>query len=97
MLENIKLVLDIKDTNKDGLLQYYINITTNTVLSYCNQIELNPALESVVAQIVIGKVKGKGEIKSKSIGDYSVTYNVAVDDLTPYIKILNKNKRAKIV
>jgi hypothetical protein len=103
MLENIKLVLGITDTSKDGLIQYYINAVVKKILAYTNRIELPPALESVVEEIVINKMKAStsgidtsGTVKREKIGDYEIEYNSSSNsesssnELSPYMVILNK-------
>ena len=105
MLENIKMVLGIATTDitKDGLIQYYINAVTKKILAYTKRIELLAALESIVEEIVINKMKASisgantsGNIKSEKIGDYEIEYNVSssgdsvTNELSPYTDILNK-------
>jgi hypothetical protein len=100
MLDNIKLVLGITDTSKDGLIQYYINATVKKILAYTNRIELPEALESVVEEIVIPKMKASlsgssttSNVKSEKIGDYEIQYNTdsnSNNELSPYLDILDK-------
>lgn len=98
MLENIKLVLGITDNSKDSLIQYYINSYQNIILAYCNILELPVQLESVIERLIISKMSGNdGTIKSETIGDYRVDYNTSEEELTPYIKILNRFRRVKFV
>lgn len=87
MLENIKMLLGIKDTDtsKDVLINYWINYYTKMVLKYCHLDELNKDLEAIIEQMVISKLGGIGSaggsgevipdgVKSITRGDYSITY-----------------------
>ena len=89
MLENIKTILNIKDTSKDELILLYINKFTSLVLGYCKLKELNNALESFVEDKVVqvlgpsisnssssGGIENAGEIKSITRGDTRIEYNV---------------------
>jgi hypothetical protein len=98
MLENIKLVLGITDASKDNLINYYINVYQRKIIAYCNLIEFPLELESTVEELIINKMSNKDStVKSESIGDYRIDYNVSSDELTSYSKILNKFRKAKFI
>lgn len=89
MLENIKLILNIKDTSKDELILLYIDKFTKLVLGYCKLKQLNEALESFVEDKVVqvlgpsisnnsstGGIENTGEVKAITRGDTRIEYNV---------------------
>ncbi|WP_250675465.1 phage head-tail connector protein (plasmid) [Paraclostridium ghonii] len=85
MIENIKLILEIKDDKFDDLINLYINKVTYIILNYCGLKELNEALESFIEDKVVSIVKPKingggtentGEVKAISRGDTRIEYNV---------------------
>ncbi|EMJ5875673.1 phage head-tail connector protein [Clostridioides difficile] len=103
MLENIKLILNLKDDTHDNLIKLYIKKYTTLVLAYCNIETLNDTLEGIVEDKVIVKLKetvlvsstDNGKISSISRGGYSVTYNVATAKTTDElieIKLSQKDK-----
>ncbi|AAX53468.1 hypothetical protein [Clostridium phage phi CD119] len=87
MLDNIKLILNLKDDTYDNLIELYIKKYTTLVLAYCNIETLNSALENIIEDKVIVKLKEtilsssdtseNNKISSISRGGYSVTFNVA--------------------
>lgn len=91
MLDNIKMLLGITDTSKDNIINYWIDYYTRMVLKYCHLETLNPDLEGIIEQMVITKLGGiaskgeileehKGDIKSITRGDYSITYKDSIAD-----------------
>ena len=84
MLENIKLILEIKDNTYDELINLYITKVEFMVLEYCNIKELTEGLRSfiedkvvsIMKPIVTGGTQNTGEIKSISRGDTKIEYNV---------------------
>ena len=84
MLENIKLILEIKDNTYDELINLYITKVEFMVLEYCNIKELTEGLRSFIEDKVVSIIKPKvtggmentGEIKSISRGDTRIEYNV---------------------
>lgn len=87
MLENIKLMLGLEDSNTkfDKMILLYISKITSAIFDYCNISELNKGLESFIEDKVYvlmnPKVKGgtqnTGEVKSVTRGDTKIEYNVA--------------------
>lgn len=104
MLDNIKLILNLKDDTHDNLIELYIKKYTALVLAYCNIETLNSTLEGIVEDKVIVKSKetilgnsstDNGKISSISRGGYSVNYNVATAKTTDElmeIKLSQKDK-----
>lgn len=82
MLEQLKMLLGIKDDEQDSLLSFLISNTVDMILGYC-RIEILPRqLESLVPVIAADyyRAKGYGQesapemVKSISEGERSVTY-----------------------
>ncbi|MGO0884919.1 phage head-tail connector protein [Clostridioides difficile] len=104
MLDNIKLILNLKDDTHDSLIELYIKKYTTLVLAYCNIETLNSTLEGIVEDKVVVKLKetllsnnsaDNGKISSISRGGYSVNYNVATAKTTDElieIKLSQKDK-----
>lgn len=103
MLDDIKLILNLKDDTYDNLIELYIKKYTTLVLAYCNIETLNSTLEGIVEDKVIVKLKetvlvssaDDGKISSISRGGYSVNYNVATAKTTDElmeIKLSQKDK-----
>ncbi|MCC0685613.1 phage head-tail connector protein [Clostridioides sp. ZZV14-6345] len=103
MLDNIKLILNLKDDTYDSLIELYIKKYTTLVLAYCNIETLNPTLENIIEDKVIVKLKetvlvsiaDNSKISSISRGGYSVNYNVATAKTTDElmeIKLSQKDK-----
>lgn len=88
MLENIKIILDIKDDSFDELITLYIQKYTDVVLAYCKLKNLNKALESFIEDKIVtclsskvkangtGAIENNGEIKAITRGDTKIEYNV---------------------
>lgn len=87
MLENIKIILGIKDDSFDELIILYIKKYTDVVLSYCKIKTLSKALESFIEDKIVAclssKVKNGSiiseddrEVKAITRGDTRIEYNV---------------------
>lgn len=90
LLENIKMLLGISDTDtsKDKIINYWINFYTIMVLDYTHKdasYEKYSHLESIIEQIVLSQLGGMGSggsakegtndgVKSIVRGDYKITY-----------------------
>lgn len=81
MLEDIKILLDIKDNSKDTILNIYIRKSTTLIKNYLN----NPSFDDnyvqanfadAIIDIVVNayNTKGKENIKAMTQGARSVTY-----------------------
>ena len=97
MLENIKMLLSLEDTDtaKDATINYWIGYYTVMVAKYCHLDTLNSGLDGLIEQMVVARMGGIGSkgditnggntgIKSMSRGDYSVTYKDNVEDTKLY-------------
>ena len=103
MLENIKLILEIKDNTYDELINLYITKVEFMVLEYCNIKELTEGLRSFIEDKVVSIIKPKvtvgmentGEIKSISRGDTKIEYNVgeAVQTSSNSIGLTDSDKK----
>ena len=56
-ISTMKVLLGIKDTSLDETLQLYLDITTQSVLNYCNISELPSALNYTVCEIACNVYK----------------------------------------
>lgn len=97
ILEQVKLLLNLSDTDKDNLLNLYIDICRDEATDYCNLNEYSSKLDSAVVQMVIEKYnqcgsEGLTSITSSGIKEeYSSGYSDAV------ILKLTKNRKVKCV
>ena len=57
MLDKLKMLLGITDSEKDFTLQYVIDAVTDMVLNYCNIEKLPPQLENTVLSICMDKYR----------------------------------------
>jgi hypothetical protein len=105
-LENIKIILNIKDCEYDEIILLYIKKVKNMVLDYCNLKELNCALEGFVEDKVVSIIKqkinidGKEHIKAITRGDTRIEYSTdtfvnATDFSTDDMKFLNKFRKLR--
>lgn len=97
MLEQIKELLGIADTSKDGLINYHINTVSKRIINYCNIIEVPVELEYVVIEIVVKRMTKETGVKSVTRGDVKVEYESNADELELYLKDLKTFKRVKFV
>lgn len=81
LLEDVKILLEINDTSKDGLLNLYIRRSVTIIKNYLNNdnftkeyIEQNYSDAIIELVIMTYRNKGKENIKSTSQGARSVTY-----------------------
>ena len=88
MLENIKMLLNIDNSEHDNIINYWINKVEKRVLEYCNIKEIDVVLEGFIEDKVVSILNNLGaikvdensnepnlEIKSITRGDTSITYN----------------------
>ena len=77
MLENIKMLLSISDDSQDNLLNYYINLCTQTLLNMLKMEELpeqlNSCIERKVVQLMQSGFEGQ-RVTQIDRGDYKVKY-----------------------
>ena len=100
MLDNIKMLLGITDDEQDRLLEYYINLCTQTLLNLLKLDNLPKQLESCVERKVVQLMQGglegqrvtqidRGDYKIKYEYDSSANKNLFSDmmgELKPFLK-----------
>lgn len=106
MLENVKMLLGIKDDSKDTLLSFLIDDCISLILAYCRIEFLPQQLKSLVPMIVADMYRAKGygaeeapqTIKSVTEGSRSETYDTNTpneDILASYSKRLEPYRNIK--
>lgn len=92
MLDNVKLLLGISDTEKDRLLELLILQCTDYAMDYTHQ-DCPDILQSVIEQMVIYRYNSLGveNLKSESYSGISYSY---MDDYPEHlIKMLKKYRK----
>lgn len=95
MLEKIKILLGISDTDSDALLNILIEEVQAFIIDYCNLTAYGIALDSVAIKMVIEQYNkcGSEGISSKSYSGISESYT---DDYSATIYTqLDKHRRIK--
>lgn len=85
MLDNLRALLGIGNTDKDGLLQFVLDTVTDQVKAYCNIDEIPPELERVIVRMTADMYRSEGYgnevreglVKSISRGDQSTSFDAA--------------------
>lgn len=96
MLEQVKLILGLSDSNeKDELIETIIDIVEKPVLLYINELELPLELHFIVMELAVARYNRLGSegLTSEKIDVISNTYQA--DTLSPYYAILNEYNRNK--
>ena len=103
MLENIKLILNITDEKHDNMILLYLSKIEAIVIDYCNVNELCLGLQSfiedkvvsIMKPLVTGGTQNTGEIKSISLGDTKIEYNVgeAVQTSSNGVNLTDSDKK----
>ena len=77
MIDNIKMLLNITDEDKDNLINYYIDMCVQTLLNMIKleelPEELNFVIERKVIQLMQGGLEGQ-RVTQIDRGDYKVKY-----------------------
>ena len=77
MFDNIKMLLDLTDDSKDNLINYYIDLCVQTLLTMLRLEELpeqlNYVIERKVVQLMQGGLDGQ-RVTQIDRGDYKVKY-----------------------
>ena len=77
MIDNIKMLLNITDEDKDNLINYYIDMCVQTLLNMVKleelPEELNFVIERKVIQLMQGGLEGQ-RVTAIDRGDYKVKY-----------------------
>lgn len=87
MLEKLKLLLGIKDDEKDAILEFTIERVDDAIKNYCNidkiPEELNTTVLSMAMELYrlenFGNKEGKKEVKSIRVGDTDTTFETSKD------------------
>jgi hypothetical protein len=87
MLEKLKLLLGIKDTTKDDILQFTLDRVEDIIKNYCNIKEIPAELNNTVISMAMelyrlenfGNEEGKKEVKSIQVGDTTTTFETSKD------------------
>ena len=78
MIEDIKVMLEINNTDSDPVLNIMIRDATKAVCLYCHRSTLPENLEFVVRELVINKVKSDNNVQSVKRGDTQINYATAI-------------------
>lgn len=95
MLEKIKLLLDITDTNSDALINVLIEEAQAFIMDYCTLTAYDTALDNITIKMVLELYNKRGAegINSKSYSGISENYT---NDYSASIyTLLNKHRRIK--
>ena len=74
MLEKLKLLLGIKENDKDALLQYVLDTITDEILNYCNLDFLPVGLENIAVRMAADTWRSEeygNEAKQQAIASVS--------------------------
>lgn len=78
----IRLGLPQNDESKDPLLVLLIRDAENYFRDYCKRQDIPSTAQGIVEQLVVVQFQDRGNIRSESVGDYSVAFSeekVSVD------------------
>jgi hypothetical protein len=97
MLNNIKLLLGISGTTKDGLITLLISIVTEEIINYCNITELPEGLTNTAIQMVVIKYN-----RISTEGLQSQSFNGASESFTDtypssIVSSLNRFRKIKLL
>jgi hypothetical protein len=95
LLDTIKILLGITDTDSDALLNVLIANAQDFIVDYCNLSAYDTALDNIAVKMVIEQYNKRGAegISSKSYSGISESYT---NDYSPTIYTqLNKHRRIK--
>lgn len=100
LLESIKILLEIKDSESDGILKVMIEDSKRAVLDYCIINTYKTEFDYIVRDLVVNAFKKQGNdgISSISRGNTSVSYEtIDVDSFTDKQKsFLHRYKKIKV-
>ena len=97
MLENVKLMLGITDTNKDDLLSLLIENATQEVLTYTNQKSINDSLNTAILLVVVYNFNRIGTEGVDSEGYSGVNFAYSSDYPDSIMRLLKKQKKIQTV
>lgn len=94
-LTDVKLLLGITDSSKDDLINYHISAVQNKIMATCFIDTFPAALDTVVTEIVVNRMKGKDEgVKSIQRSDTTTIFRDK-DEMEPYQAQLAYYKRVR--
>lgn len=108
-LEKLKLLLGVKNEEKDNILLFVLDKTQDMVCNYCNIEEVPKGLENVLLNMAVdlyraeslGQEQAEGNVKSITEGDVTVLFasvsaiseNSGMQFLKDYTAQLNRYRR----
>ncbi len=92
MIDKIKVILDISDTDSDEKLKIYCDFAIEYVKSYCGLSEIPKNLENIVCMITVSLYQNTDSVSSLSLGDVSMNFSNQ-NKLLEYRNILNKYRK----
>lgn len=101
MLDTIKELFNIKDSNQDELLSFYINLVEDEIKNYCNIDSIPKGLENLKIRMVIDVYNREfNNVSSIKRGDTQIVYintNNIIDKsfVKDYYLQLNQFKRLR--
>lgn len=89
ILRDTKMLLDIDDDSKDGILSFYIDDIENAILAYCRIAFLPRQLYGLVSRIVcdIYSDDDSGAVSSISEGDRKIEFESRYDRIIEVYKM----------
>lgn len=96
MLEDLKMLLDIKDNEQDAKLNYILKTCTKKVLKYCDRDSLLDGMEDLVVEFAILRYNKLG-CEGLQEDQYNDAKNVFFASIPPDLqKLLDTYKVGKI-
>lgn len=96
VLEKIKVLLNISDTDSDTLLNTLIGLKSGKLQAALRTSTIPTSLEYIVIELVIqayNKLGSEG-LSAESVEGISRTYDTSMDELEPYKYIIAQNLNA---
>ena len=94
-LNRVKILLDIKDSLQDELLQTIEEVTTEHLLAYSGLGVVPPNLQYIIVEVMVKRFNRLGAegMHSKNVEGASVEFEIS--DFYPYEKIIEKLTHSK--
>lgn len=94
-LDKVKIILDLKDESKDGLLEIYIQNAKDYIYDYTRIEEIPKTLESVIIDMVVYQYRSR-EVENVTTESMGALYSSFIPEypnnvrrrLTPYKRAL---------
>lgn len=97
IIEKVKIVLDIEDDSKDGLLDIYIQNAKDYIFDYTLINEIPTTLESVIVEMVVFQYRQRG-VENITTESKGTLYESMVTEYPNNIRRrLNSYKRVRVV